>query len=75
MLLTNARIILPDRIQNGSIQIRGEHINAVGNQLEPAAGEKVIDLQGRYLAPGFIDLHMHVGRRLAPHQHDPPQRG
>lgn len=61
MLLTNARIIFPDRIQNGSVRIRGEHINAVGNQLEPAACEKVIDLEGRYLAPGFTDLHMHVG--------------
>ncbi|MBM3803490.1 MAG: N-acetylglucosamine-6-phosphate deacetylase [Acidimicrobiia bacterium] len=61
MLLTNARIVLPDRIQSGSVRIRAEHINALGDRFQPEAGEAVVDLRGLYLAPGFIDLHMHVG--------------
>ncbi len=28
---------------------------------EPEAGEKVIDLRGMYLLPGFINMHSHIG--------------
>lgn len=46
------------------VRIVGERIAAVGPQLSPRAGEKVRDLHGLALAPGFIDMHSHADRGL-----------
>jgi N-acetylglucosamine-6-phosphate deacetylase len=59
MILTNARLILPDGIRNGLevVAAKGK-ITAIREQTEPRLKE-VIDLQGNYLAPSFVDLHVH----------------
>src|SRR5215204_4318345 len=62
MLFQNARLILPDRIQPGAARIAGGKISGLG-PLTAEAGEDVRDLQGSYLAPGFIDLHIHGALR------------
>ena len=36
-------------------------IEAVRDSPGPAAGAEVIDLQGGYLVPGYVDLHVHGG--------------
>ncbi|MEO8045080.1 MAG: N-acetylglucosamine-6-phosphate deacetylase [Spartobacteria bacterium] len=64
MIFTNGRLIFPDRIADGlSLRTEGGRIVEIG-ALAPAAGEEVVDLAGDFLAPGFIDLHVHgaVGR-------------
>ena len=64
MIFTNGRLIFPDRIAEGlSLRTRGGKIVALG-ALVPEPDEKVFDLAGDFLAPGFIDLHLHgaVGR-------------
>jgi len=59
MILTNGRLIFPDRIEEGlSLRVAGGKIAELG-LLTPARGEEVIDLAGNFLAPGFIDLHVH----------------
>lgn len=59
MILTNGRLIFPDRIEEGlSLRVAGGKITELG-LLTPARGEEVIDLAGNFLAPGFIDLHVH----------------
>ena len=59
MILTNGRLIFPDRIEEGlSLRVEGGKITAVDREL-PVTGEEVIDLAGNFLAPGFIDLHVH----------------
>ena len=59
MILTNGRLIFPDRIEEGlSLRVTGGKITELG-LLTPARGEEVIDLAGSFLAPGFIDLHVH----------------
>lgn len=59
--LTNARILtFQDRkvIDNGSILIRGNRIVALGDvELEQA--DQIIDLQGKTVMPGLIDIHAH----------------
>jgi len=60
ILIHNARIILPDTILVGSVKLDGDRIGAVGSGIRACDGP-ALDLQGCYLAPGFIDLHMHVG--------------
>jgi N-acetylglucosamine-6-phosphate deacetylase len=59
MILTNARLIFPDGIRDGLevVAERGK-IAAIRDQA-PARSEDIIDLHGNYLAPGFIDLHVH----------------
>ena len=59
MILTNARLIFPDGIRDGLevVAERGK-IAAIRDQ-SPARSEDIVDLHGNYLAPGFIDLHVH----------------
>lgn len=49
-------------IYPADIAIAGERIAAVGNLPEGCCGPdtKVIDATGKYLAPGFIDAHIHI---------------
>ena len=59
VILTNARLIFPDGIRDGLevVAERGK-IAAIRDQ-SPARSEDIVDLHGNYLAPGFIDLHVH----------------
>lgn len=62
LLFQNARLVFPDRIEpKGDLRVEGGKITAIGPVLSPGAGEETIDLSGRYLAPGFIDIHIHGG--------------
>lgn len=49
-------------IYPADIAIAGKRIAAVGNLPEGCCGPdtKVIDAAGKYLAPGFIDAHIHI---------------
>jgi N-acetylglucosamine-6-phosphate deacetylase len=56
-VFTNATVVLPDRLlPAASVEVRDGRIAFVGEG--KSAG---IDLGGQYLAPGFVDLHVHGG--------------
>ena len=61
MEITNARLILPDAIERGSLSIRNGRIQKVSKDAKPAAKSKGdrVDLRGGFLSPGFVDLHIH----------------
>src|ERR1700740_1940768 len=64
MIFANARLIFPDGIRDGlEIVVEGEKIAAIREQTH-TRGNEVVDLDGNYLAPGLVDLHVHgaVGR-------------
>jgi N-acetylglucosamine-6-phosphate deacetylase len=64
MIFTNARLIFPDGIRDGLEVVAEEgKIKGISEQTG-ARGRNVLDLDGNYLAPGFVDLHIHgaVGR-------------
>jgi N-acetylglucosamine-6-phosphate deacetylase len=64
MLFRNARLILPDRINSRScLRVDSGKISAMGTGLVPEPGEAAIDLAGKFLSPGFIDLHVHGALR------------
>lgn len=66
MRISGATVVLPDALATGLIvQINGERIAAVGPDSESLYDDDQLDASGMYLAPGFIDLHMHLGY-LAP---------
>ena len=60
--LTNGKVITPFReIDKGCILIEGEFIKEVGevNEIKITNDAQVIDVKGKYISPGFIDLHLH----------------
>ncbi len=55
-------IVLPHSVfPNGAVRIDDGRITAVSDAAATPAGAEVIDLEGAYLAPGFVDLHVHGG--------------
>jgi N-acetylglucosamine-6-phosphate deacetylase len=60
-LLTGARVITPDGVvDSGWVHVAGQDIVSV-TAGRPAIDAPVVDLDGAWLLPGFIDLHMHGG--------------
>lgn len=60
--ISNARVITPYRIiPHGSVLITGDTITAVGEGNIVATDAVEIDARGRYVTPGFIDIHVHGG--------------
>lgn len=58
--ITNARIVLPDKIiPQGTILVKGRKIAAISRSRFAPAGVAKIDARTNYVAPGFIDLHIH----------------
>jgi len=60
----NAKIITPMRvIDNGVLIVENGKISRIGPESETKVpqGIKVIDVADDYLAPGFIDIHLHGG--------------
>jgi N-acetylglucosamine-6-phosphate deacetylase len=58
----NGKIITPYRIiSNGSVLITGKTITAVSEGNTDFDGALEIDAMGKYIAPGFIDIHIHGG--------------
>lgn len=56
----NGRLVLPDRItENGSALIEDGKITAVGASCPADAQE--VNVNGAYILPGFIDIHVHGG--------------
>lgn len=57
-VLKNCTLVLPERIVKGYVIIEGQFISEVGLGECPYKGE---DLNGDFLVPGYIDLHVHGG--------------
>jgi imidazolonepropionase-like amidohydrolase len=48
-------------IPNGQVLLVDGKISAVGAQVDAPAGVRVIDATGRFVTPGLIDTHSHLG--------------
>ena len=62
-LLKNANVYAPDPLGNKDILIAGEKVCRIQEDLsiyENLPDVKVYDLEGRYVIPGYIDLHVHI---------------
>src|SRR5436190_5609483 len=59
-VFANATLVIPDRlVPTGSLRVRDGRITAPTDV--PRSQPELIDLGGMYLAPGFVDLHVHGG--------------
>jgi len=58
----NGRVIMPYGIvPNGSVLIQDGIITAVSDQDIDIPGVVGLDAEGKYISPGFIDIHVHGG--------------
>lgn len=67
--LRNANVVDVDtgKAQSGAVVLVADgKIQAVGNasSVTIPAGAKVVDMQGKYLVPGLMNMHVHLGLKL-----------
>lgn len=62
ILIRGGRVIDPSRGTDGvaDVLVEGNTIAAVGRGIAPPDGAQVIDATGKVVAPGLIDLHVHL---------------
>jgi len=67
-LLENATVLTAagDRIEGGSVLMRDGKIAAVGRDVPAPADAVVIDARGKWVTPGVIDAHSHLGVYASP---------
>jgi len=67
-LITGATIFdgAGNQIDNGDILMENGRITAVGQGLEAPEGARVINAEGRFITPGVIDVHSHLGDYPSP---------
>ncbi|MBS0416914.1 MAG: amidohydrolase [Proteobacteria bacterium] len=67
-LIRNAVILTGTgtRIDNGDVLIENGLIEAVGHDLQPPPNARIIDATGRWVTPGLIDPHSHMGVYSSP---------
>ena len=65
LAITNAHVVpIEGEPYDGSIVVTDGKISAVGRKAKPprrSAGAEVVDAEGGWVLPGFIDAHTHVG--------------
>ncbi len=68
VLITNATILTAagERIERGSVLMQGGKVAAVGASLQAPAGVTVVDGTGKWVTPGIIDAHSHLGVYASP---------
>lgn len=60
--ITNGKVITPFKIiPNGTVLIEGGKITAVSAKDIAVDDVEIIDADGHYISPGFIDIHVHGG--------------
>jgi len=59
--ITNGKLITPAGIIAGTILITGDTITAISKNNIETTDAFEIDAKGKYVSPGFIDVHVHGG--------------
>jgi imidazolonepropionase-like amidohydrolase len=55
-----------DKIENGTVLFKDGKIEAVGAGLAVPAGYATVDAKGKWITPGIIDVHSHLGVYASP---------
>ena len=57
IVIENGRLVLPDQIVDGMyLVLEGDRIHSL-SPTPPERADRVIDAHGRFVTPGFIDIH------------------
>ena len=55
--IINGRLVLPQgEPQAGAVRCEGDRITALGGDIQPQDGDRVLDAKGALIAPGLVDL-------------------
>lgn len=62
MLIRSGRLVDPAQRLDAHLDVRLDNgrVSEIGEHLEPRDGEELVDASGAYVAPGFIDMHVHL---------------
>jgi N-acetylglucosamine-6-phosphate deacetylase len=61
-LIKNAKIVMADKVFLGAIAFENGIIDYIGE--DEISSDKVIDADGSYVVPGFVEIHCHGGNNL-----------
>jgi dihydroorotase len=70
LIITNARVVNEGLIAEADVRIRAGRIDRLGTELVAGKGDQVLDADGRYLLPGFIDDQVHFREPGLTHKGD-----
>ena len=60
--IINGRIITPEKIiENGSVLVSEGIITAISDKKINSKADVIVDAEGNFISPGFIDIHVHGG--------------
>ena len=60
-IVRGGHVVGADGVLDTAIAIRGDRIAALGPETVLPPAERVIDASGKYVLPGLIDCHLHIG--------------
>ncbi|TLU64619.1 amidohydrolase [Thalassotalea litorea] len=70
-LITNVTLLdgIGGQLEDASILLENGKIKAVGNDISAPEGVKVVDGEGKWVTPGIVDAHSHLGVYATPDAH------
>lgn len=57
----NAKVVFPDKIRDCVVVTNNGKIIDICDRFDSCTSAQVIDCEGLYLSPGFVDIHVHGG--------------
>ncbi|MCF7928964.1 MAG: dihydropyrimidinase [Spirochaetales bacterium] len=60
LLIKNGEIVTADSHYKSDIYVEDQTITRIGKNLEAPPNAEVVDAEGKYVFPGFIDPHVHI---------------
>ena len=62
LVIKGGNLVIPDvGIQKADIGIKDEKIGAIAQSIPTGNSTRIVDASGKYVFPGAIDSHFHVG--------------
>jgi N-acetylglucosamine-6-phosphate deacetylase len=61
LVLRGGRVVTPGGIASAAVVVRAGRIASIGQRPALGAGAEIVELEGRWALPGFIDVHVHGG--------------
>ena len=59
-ILANGTLVTPEGARRGDVALDDGKVARLADHIEPAEGDEVVDVDGCWVFPGFIDAHTHL---------------